>query len=1137
MLSMNYSWYFVCCLLFTGSLLSAERVTEDLDVEDGMEPAESTSVGMGARVKRILLAADDFLASKPVAEELRAMKARRINKGLAQYGLTVEDRFRTRVLRSYLEVEVADESSAFWSDSELQLSPPSEKQITPGESEDTQGVCTEDWIENELEKKHVDKRDETVYINAQTALQSYCLYRKDIAQSQQPPSLKNKKGLRSSINFKENGLKASMGKRGKDPAAAAKMQNFRLQQAEKTRVKLGVLRAFLEDEKQSEVQARLRSIHPQVLAMKQAAEDYKKILDDTQRVDWAGEAAKAKTKTSLFSKAKLMLSSLWCKEKQETEKQEKRCTQRAAELSQKAAKDNEGMDDVALAEKTLSEVSKESRAEAGSEEEVQKRVSIVKQDSEEIQETLTSNGDQKKSIAKAVEKAKDMDKNVDDSADSVCADTNSKESNSLKQLVEEVKANKALLPTLLIRGSSVQVGSFVVATEEVVDLRNLEIGQFLATSISVGSSMHGIGAGGYIGVADKGYKEDWTLEEAYQTGLGVTAGFYGATVSLITDADNSYTEWPAPFWKPDPLGVNTLSVGLSVGGPLMDGVNAAAGTIGTAGSIVTGAAAAATVLPNSLLQTNATESLRVGIDVAATKAIMINSECYDTMDELKGYMMNPFSQKHTQSKGEKQLIGGYRFLSRVGLYAGGATNGAMAGVAGGPFGMLAGAFAGTLAAVVLPEITFRALAGLYDHHYGPKSKYGKKYKRRCSSASTNNRHNSTNFLRQLDQILQDATETVVQLEGLEATTRQLLESTLPSKWHSLEFRKFKDKVSKCSDAPAGVYNEKQAYDVLEPLSKEDLKTSCETSDFKICDGLTKDRMADKLVLWQDVQDDVYGLEELQHLYDLMQKMSSKVPNLAAKDEAKPKTGWFSKLFGGKKVSTTTTTTTTTENTKADKSAVLKAIDRCKKRVKKGKTEADACLKGKKLYRITRRDLLNKDQLLKAMCDELVEGDCVPQPSKGLFGLGAKKELADNERLLLILLKGMNGKAKLSDSPDKDGKPIRVNAFGSCDEDSDCSAVTPNTECQKMRTGYSVCRCKKTTCFLIDSRTGDSQCSSEEGMDGLDEKGVMDQVAQTIFGMKTSIGQMSQRLQDVANDISETKSQGEAEKSADPESAE
>jgi len=864
------------------------------------------------------------------------------------------------------------------------------------------------------------------------------------------------------------------------------------------------------------------------LSIKVEVEDFKKTLDNAARVDWAQE--KNKKRASMLPTATFKIPSLWVKQKKESEKQEERCIQQASEMSKTAKAEFDGSaDDVAIAEGTLQEVSRRSRSEAGSEAEVKQRISRIKKDAKEIENSMTSNGG-KEAIARAEKVAEDMDTQIDEGADKVCADSNAKESTGLNHILNMVRTNRTLAPTLLIRGSSMQVGSAVVATEEVVDLRNLEIGQFLATSVSIGSSMGGFGIGGYIGIADKGYKEDWTLEESYQTGLGVTTSFYGAAVSIITDADNSYTEWPFPFWKPDPLGVNTLAIGLSVSSPVIDAAASAIGAAGTAATVATGAVAGAVVLHNpGLLQTNATESAHLPVDVAATKAFMISSECYESMTELKEYMHYPWKIKHAQSNRDRRLITGYRVLSRLGLIAGGATNGAMWGSSGGPFGTAAGALVGTLATIVLPEVIFGALASLYDKYYGATTAKGQGYTRRCSLGSTNYRSNTTNFLRQLDHLLIDLADNVVELDRSAAKIRWLLETTKPG--HSPEFLKFMQSISNCKDAPEGLFDQDAHYQELGELSIEQLKSTCASQGFKNCEGLRRRQdLQDKLVLWEDLQDDQFSLEELQLLKGVMERTAAKVVEEAATSSDKDCKWDYPKKrcknpeacsYQYKALDLTLDQSCrlipSEHGTKGtlDTGPISAAIEECKRKIDEHEIkDASNCLVGKKLYRKLSQDLDGKHKQLHTMCDEMVEGACQKRGEAGLlYGEFDATDQTDKEMMLLIILKGSDAKAELKVLPD--GEKMPVNAFGSCDEDTDCTKLAPNTECRRMKTGNSACRCKQNTCAMIEDGSSHATCRPEARMESLDEHELMTLVQHKILRMKVSIGQAALDLQKLA----------------------
>eukprot|EP00931_Biecheleriopsis_adriatica_P100648 TRINITY_DN75919_c0_g1_i1.p1 TRINITY_DN75919_c0_g1~~TRINITY_DN75919_c0_g1_i1.p1 ORF type:complete len:1066 (-),score=210.16 TRINITY_DN75919_c0_g1_i1:63-3260(-) len=144
-----------------------------------------------------------------------------------------------------------------------------------------------------------------------------------------------------------------------------------------------------------------------------------------------------------------------------------------------------------------------------------------------------------------------------------------------RKAMQAIKAAAGVpAPQLGIRGLGVGVSLLGGGIEEVIDFRNREIAQFRWSSVSIGSTTATkIGVSAYAGIGWKGYKENWTLETAYQTGIwsagSASMGLLGIPasigVTIGTDADNSQGPW-----VPEPHGINSVLFGAGVGADLTD---------------------------------------------------------------------------------------------------------------------------------------------------------------------------------------------------------------------------------------------------------------------------------------------------------------------------------------------------------------------------------------------------------------------------------------------------------------------------------------------------------------------------------------------------------------------------------------
>ncbi|CAK9092066.1 Uncharacterized protein SCF082_LOCUS43337 [Durusdinium trenchii] len=187
---------------------------------------------------------------------------------------------------------------------------------------------------------------------------------------------------------------------------------------------------------------------------------------------------------------------------------------------------------------------------------------------------------------------------------------------------------KASVPNLGIRGVGMSAINFGGGLEEVVDFRNREIGQFRWGAGFFGPSVGGMGLGGYAGIGWKGYKENWTLQEAHITGIftaaSLTPSFLGLnaglSITFAIDADNSV---PGP-WVPEPHGFKYVMMGWS------------------AGASITKAA------------------IPLAVDVGVSYSHYLHSECFGSLKELIKYLWLPVC-KDCAGKSEPLTVAALRF--------------------------------------------------------------------------------------------------------------------------------------------------------------------------------------------------------------------------------------------------------------------------------------------------------------------------------------------------------------------------------------------------------------------------------------------------------------------------------------------
>jgi hypothetical protein len=309
------------------------------------------------------------------------------------------------------------------------------------------------------------------------------------------------------------------------------------------------------------------------------------------------------------------------------------------------------------------------------------------------------------------------------------------------------------LPGYGMRGLYAQAG-LQGGFEEVIDFRNREIGYFRWGLVDVGPSAVGVGVGSYSSIGWKGYKVNWTLQDAYQTAICTphtgnlpsvsaipTLGPLspGLGIGYCTDADNS-----GSVWIPEPHGVN--------------------GVVFSAGY---GASATNWMLPSGVSDV----VNRIGnlpTDVQWAKYWMFTSECFDSLGSLLRAMYNPICGS-CRGAAEHSRVSTLRAATHV------------------------------LAFPLITEMVHTFIAWQYDRHVRPEG-----YNPECSDMSTNNRQHPENVIAATSRNLAHATETLQRIEAQVASLEaELLEAVAvnPAMTESEEWSAFMEEEHMCARHP------------------------------------------------------------------------------------------------------------------------------------------------------------------------------------------------------------------------------------------------------------------------------------------------------------------------------------------------
>jgi hypothetical protein len=331
--------------------------------------------------------------------------------------------------------------------------------------------------------------------------------------------------------------------------------------------------------------------------------------------------------------------------------------------------------------------------------------------------------------------------------------------------------------------------------EEVIDFRNREIGYFRWALLDVGPSAVGVGVGSYSSIGWKGYKVNWTLQDAYQTAictphtgnlpsvsaipaLGPLSP--GLGISYCTDADNSGSvSGSSHVWVPEPHGVN--------------------GVVFSAGY---GASAAGWMQPGMPGASIVNSISNLPTDVQWAQYWMFTSECFDNLGSLLRAMYNPICGS-CRGAAEHSRVSTLRAATHV------------------------------LAFPLVTEMLHTFIAWQYDRHVRPEG-----YNPECSDMSTNNRERPENVLAAAARNLARAAETMQRIETeIASFETQLMEAVAenPEMTESEEWTELMNEEHMCARHP------------LLPRALADADSELDQQEFEDIRAQLNQRSRDELV--------------------------------------------------------------------------------------------------------------------------------------------------------------------------------------------------------------------------------------------------------------------------------------------------
>lgn len=657
----------------------------DLDAESGDEKQRS-STGLGTTVQMLMQAADSFFMSADMVAERAEAENYHLAFGVSSLGLELQDRFQMFAVTRAFELAGRAKNEGHSMDSDPSSPPKNKEEETKSivaksielMKPDANFSCQDDrnldlWLRgmrSELGTRRA--RGTAQHFRARTTLKNYCNILeivKDKARNVQVDmeDVRRLQEAASSVGATRKMEKPEPVQRGPMHQSEEDKRNWHRAEAIRNL-------NWISNWDASDVNL-LKELHVRAVMMNKNLNKLVQFSAESAEVDWltvepettkkpSGKAGRVKEKLlegakfvgkytkaylkKLGKSSTLFFSNCWSSFKRHLRNSERRCERENEEGSKKAAK-TAGLPH-STSQKTISQrahrlssmevgVLKKERgkvekamdvaihdADLGSlpEDEAKAKLGTVRQTAQELHQQFD------KGELDRIDEAEEI---IDEVEGTVCKTQRKSAFQRLKDVFRKSKDSlmagfKMTAPNLGIRGVGMSASGFGGGLEEVVDFRNREIAQFRWGAGFFGASVGGMGMGGYAGIGWKGYKENWTLQEAQVTGLwtskGLTPSIFGINAGLSvtfgTDADNSV---PGP-WVPEPHGMSSVLLGWSVGASITKAV------------------------------------VPISVDFGASYCWYLNSECFESLEEFIKYLWLPLC-KDCQGTSERAIVSGLRF--------------------------------------------------------------------------------------------------------------------------------------------------------------------------------------------------------------------------------------------------------------------------------------------------------------------------------------------------------------------------------------------------------------------------------------------------------------------------------------------